>query len=224
MYKEPKYIFQESEDKKTITLFDFLPRSKTTLDSFVEEHKSKSLFYFQKPHEGFDVGTLYSYVLYAPKIEFKPRICAASTFNYFIEKGIPQDKFEAVKDLAIAHNENEVIFPNTFLEKFKTNSILITEQDLSVQIYDHDKLIGHASVVKTNFPLFHDKNLYLLMRFIVHRDYLSTSIKEVLMEQIAKYLPLDSALCLQVFPNNQKALRFFLRRMNVAIVSEKWRV
>lgn len=182
---------------------------------------NNNIYYYKKINDECSIGSLFSYTLYSPQIEifhkFKDQVHNA----FSIERGYPADNYSEVKRLAIEYNKDEIIFPKTYIEQFKKNSLLISQNDFSIQVYDINKLVRHASVLKNKFQPFKDDPLYLLMQFIVHEDYRHTVVKEILLYEIKNFIPKNAALYLQVFSNNQKALNFFLKRMNVSITYEK---
>lgn len=216
-----QFKFQEKDG--VINLTDFAPRSASTLKRFANEHKGKQIFYLQKHKEGFNLGEAYSYLLYSPAIKFLLRPGSLPD-GVILEEGKAIERMDAVKELAIRNNTNNVIFHPDLLQQFNTNTPLIEKSGFCFQVLDGPKVVGHASVVKVPDQTFGNKEVYVLMRFIVDQQYRSDKIKEVLMAKIAEKLPKNVPLYLQVFPHNDVAIRFFLRRMNVVTFYEKWKM
>lgn len=216
---EAKYNFQYSADQTEITLFDFKPNNQETFENFVKNNKFERLYYFQNDLDSNLGGKIYSYIYYGKNLNIKYSL--TNDNNFVIEKGIPKNGFDQLKQFAINLNKDEIIFPMNYIHKFKKNSLDIKKSDLSIQIYLNNEIIGHASVIKTTNPLIKDENLFLLMRFLIHEDFRRTDVKEILLREIANYLPPESSLFLQVFPKNTIAINFFKKRLLVNLAYTK---
>lgn len=216
---EAKYNFQYSPDKTEVTLFDFNPKIQSTLDSFIRDNKFERLFYFQNNTQSNLSGEIYSHFYYSKDVRIDFRNTESK--NFIIEKGVPADGFEGLKQFAISLNKDEVIFPMSYIDKFKKNSLDIKETDLSIQIYSNNDLIGHASVIKTANHFLGNENLFLLMRFLVHENFRKTEVKEMLLREISYFLPPKANLFLQVFPKNKVAINFFQKRLHVDLAFTK---
>lgn len=203
---------------------DFSPRMEATIRNIADANKEKRIFFLQRGCEQIEIGKLYSHIFYSPNIEFYERPFHLEE-NLSISYGSDLNSSSAVKELAISHNENETIFPNSMLESFRKNTSLLDSSALSVQVFSGDNLIGHISALKVSDDIFSGENHYCLLRFIVHRDHRQTGgIKEFLISELKKYLPKNSTLTFQVFPHNTNAQRFFSRRMNAVPYYQKWLV
>ncbi|UOF01048.1 GNAT family N-acetyltransferase [Bdellovibrio reynosensis] len=215
------YTFTSNEN--TINLNDFQPRKDEVLTSFINQHSNKKIFYLQKFKEGFMHGSLFSYILYSPAINFFLDESASLSENVTLENGQPKD-IEKIKNLLIKHNTDNIIFQPEALVNFEKYTAEITKNGFSFQVYIQDNLIAHASVAKIKDTIFWNQEIYVLLRFIVDEKHRKEGIQNFLMNKIKEQIPPNSPLCLQVFPNNSSALKYFLRNMNVQIAFEKWMV
>lgn len=221
LYKDCQYKFQEKDG--VINLTDFLPRSSATLEAFVNEHQGKKIFYLQKSKEGFTLGKIYSYLLYSPSIKILLRPGSLPD-GLVIEEGQAIQRMDDVKELAIRNNKDNVIFHPEMLAQFNTNTPMIEKAGFCFQVLDGKKVIGHASVVKVADATFGNSEVYAGLRFIVDEPYRSDKIKEVLLARVVERLPENAPLYIQVFPDNEVAIRFFLRRSNLVTYYEKWKI
>lgn len=218
---QPQFIFHEKNN--TVNITDFSPRTTDALSNFLKFHLGKVIFYLQKVKEGFSAGKLYSYILYSPSIKFYPRQSKIDP-RFSIEEGSALKRMEQVKDLALKNNQDEVIFPSEMLERFDENTNLIENKGFCFQVFEKDRLVAHASVVKVSDAIFNHAEIYVILRLVVDEPYRKFNLQDTLMEKIAEKIPAGSPVYLQVFPHNERALKFFLRRMNVTIHFEKWKL